>query len=312
MSTDVADQKAPLDEVMMAMDVVDTLRHRQDLALKELDGASKKERLIEKLREIYHNQGIDVPDSILEQGVAALEENRFVYDAPGPSFKRSLAEFYVARRRWGRPVLIVAAVLVLGLGAYFLAYLPYQAHLAEQARIELSETLPAQMQALRDTIFEETKVQTAVSEADGFLQRGQTAAKEGDRVTADAMIAKLTDLRDTLRLQYQLRVVNRDGVRSGFWTFPDVNEDATNYYLVVEAINPDGQALTLPILNEESGETERVAMWGLRVPEAVYNSVADDKQDDGIIEKNIVGEKEPGFLDVNYAVPVLGGAVTRW
>lgn len=312
MSTDAGEHKAPLDEVMMAMDVVDTLRHRQDLALKELDGAAKKDRLIEKLREIYHNQGIEVPDSILEKGVAALEENRFVYEPPGPSFQRSLAEFYVARGKWGKPVLVVLAVLVLGLGAYFLAYLPYQAHLAEQARIEITETLPNEMQALRDTIFDETKVQSAVTEADGYLKRGLTAAKEGDRETVDGMVQKLTELRDTLRLQYELKVVNRDGVRSGFWTFPDVNEDATNYYIVVEAIDPDGNALTLPVLNEENGETERVAMWGLRVSEAVYNSVAADKQDDGIIEKNIVGQKQPGFLDVNYAVPVLGGAVTRW
>jgi hypothetical protein len=101
-------------------------------------------------------------------------------------------------------------------------------------------------------------------------------------------------------------------VQSGFWTFPEVNTDATNYYIVVEAIDPDGEALTLPILNEESGETEEVAMWGVRVPESVYNAVAADKQDDGIIQANEVGRKSDGFLDVEYQIPVLGGAVTRW
>jgi hypothetical protein len=115
-----------------------------------------------------------------------------------------------------------------------------------------------------------------------------------------------------LRQQYVLRVVNRPGVKSAFWTFPEVNTDATNYYVVVEAIDPDGDTLSLPILNEESGETETVEMWGVRVPEVVYQQVAQDKLDDGIIEQNQVGIKEYGFLDVTYYVPILGGAVTRW
>jgi hypothetical protein len=68
----------------------------------------------------------------------------------------------------------------------------------------------------------------------------------------------------------------------------------------------------LPILNEENGETEVVATWGVRVPEAVYDSVVADKQDDGIIQNNEVGRKSDGFLDVEYNVPVSGGAVTQW
>ena len=50
----------------------------------------------------------------------------------------------------------------------------------------------------------------------------------------------------------------------------------------------------------------------MRVPESVFRSVEADKQDDGIIQRNIMGIKQFGFLDVDYAVPVLGGAVTKW
>ena len=81
---------------------------------------------------------------------------------------------------------------------------------------------------------------------------------------------------------------------------------------MVEALDPDGATLSLPILNEESGETETVSMWALRVPESVYNAVSADKLDDGIIQANLVGRKSDGFLDVQYAMPVLGGAVTQW
>ena len=84
-------EKAPLDDVMLAMDVVDTLRHNQDLVARELAGEARETQLIERLRTIYHQQGIEVTDAILKQGVAALEESRFVYTPPKPisSIKKS-------------------------------------------------------------------------------------------------------------------------------------------------------------------------------------------------------------------------------
>ncbi|HUH76778.1 MAG TPA: DUF6384 family protein [Devosia sp.] len=48
------------------------------------------------------------------------------------------------------------------------------------------------------------------------------------------------------------------------------------------------------------------------MPETVYEAVRTDKLDDGIIQANEVGRKSDGFLDVEYSVPVLGGAVTQW
>jgi hypothetical protein len=313
MSTTTATaEKAPLDEVMLAMDVVDTLRHRQDLVERELAGDAREKQLIEKLREIYQQQGIEVTDAVLMEGVKALDESRFVYTPPKPSLGVSLAKLYVGRKRWGPAALAIALILVVGLGGYFFAYRPYQQAQVEGARVELSEKLPAQMDALYQSIFEETKVQQAVTEAEQVRTRGKTAAAEGDRTGAEQAIASLTGLRDQIRQEYQLRIVNREGQKTGFWTFPEINTAATNYYVVVEAIGDDGKPLTLPVTNEENGETESVAIWGVRVPESTYRSVENDKKDDGILQRNILGLKEYGFLDVDYVMPVLGGAVTRW
>ena len=303
---------APLNEVMLAMDVVDTLRHRQDLVTRELAGTNRKERLVERLRTIYKEQGIDVPDHILLEGVAALEEDRFVYTQSASGFKRKLAELYVSRSSWGKWVVGTALILTLALGTYFFAYLPYQANQREQARIELSEEMPAQMQALYQSIFNETKVQAPVAEARELLSRGQSAAREGDREQAVSVIQELTRIRDTLRQVYAIKVVNREGVRSGFWTFPEINRTATNYYIVVEALTKDGEVLNLDIENEETGIVENVKMWGLRVPQSVYNSISADKRDDGIIQRNLVAQKEFGYPEPKYLIPVSGGAVTRW
>ena len=311
MST-AAGARPPLDDVMLAMDVVDTLRHRQDLVERELSGEAREKQLIDKLRQIYHEQGIEVTDAILREGVAALAESRFIYTPPRPGLGTTLARFYVGRKKWGPAALAIGLILLIGLGGYFLAYKPFQASQAEAARVELSEKLPAEMDALYQSIFNETKVQQAAVEADELRNRGRAAAAEGNRTAALGAIEDLTALRDTLRQEYNLRIVNRQGTQSGFWTFPEVNTEAANYYVVVEALDPDGETLSLPILNEESGVTETVSIWGVRVPEQVYRSVEADKRDDGIIQRNIVGIKQYGFLEVDYTVPVLGGAVTRW
>jgi hypothetical protein len=294
------------------MDVVDTLRHQENLVTRELDEDRREQELLDRLRAMYKSQGIDVPERILVEGVKGMKESRFVYTPPRPSLGVTLARIYVSRGRWMRPLLVVAAILVVALGGYYGVYQPYQAWRGEQARIELQEGLPAQMDALYQTIYEETKVQQAVTQAEELRTHGKTAAAEGNRTAAEAALTGLRALRDTLRREYQLLVVNREGVKSGFWTFPEINTAATNYYIVVEALDADGNALSLPVLNEETGKTETVSMWGVRVSESVYKAIEADKRDDGIIQRNLVGRKDYGFLDVTYAMPVLGGAVTRW
>ena len=312
MSTTTATEKAPLDEVMLAMDVVDTLRHRQDLVERELLGEAREKQLIDRLREIYHQQGIEVTDAVLAEGVKALDESRFTYTPPKPGFGVSLAKLYVSRKKWGPAAIGVILLLTIGLGGYFLAYKPFQDAQVEGARVELSEKLPAQMDALYQTIFEETKVQQAATNAEALRERGKTAAAEGNRPGAEQAITQLTALRDRIRQAYQLKIVNRQDQKTGFWTFPEVNTAATNYYVVVEAVGDDGKALTLPVTNEENGQTENVAIWGVRVPESTYKAVEADKKDDGIVQRNVLGIKEYGFLDVDYVMPVMSGAVTRW
>ena len=311
--SDVAQKPgAPLDEVMLAMDVVDTLRHRQDLVTRELDGAAREKQLIERLRALYHQQGIEVPDHILREGVAALGEARFSYEPPAPGFGTTLARLYVSRKRWGRTALVAFAALVIAGVGYFGIWQPYSSAQAFQAQQELSEGLPGQMDALRATIFEETKVQQAVTQADTLVARGKAFAAEGNRSGAETIVGELTDLRELLRQQYTLRIVgDLDGL-SGFWRTPNNNTDATNFYLVVEALDPNGNPVSLPVLNEETNRTDVVSTWGVRVPPAVYDAVAADKGDDGIIQANIVARKADGFLESEYLMPVSGGAVTSW
>src|SRR5262245_33618721 len=103
---------------MLAMDVVDTLRHRELVLDRELQADDRDQRLLERLREIYTAQGITVTDEVLAQGVRALREERFVYAGPKPGFGRALATLYVTRARWGKWVGGTATVLIVAALAF--------------------------------------------------------------------------------------------------------------------------------------------------------------------------------------------------
>src|SRR5215468_719560 len=105
-------QPQKLDDVMIAMDVVDTLRHREDLVRRELDEEGREGELIARLRQIYRDQGIEVPDHVLAQGIKALKDSRFVYTPPPPSWKRTLLTLWVKRRTYGKRLALALAALI--------------------------------------------------------------------------------------------------------------------------------------------------------------------------------------------------------
>jgi hypothetical protein len=55
-----------------------------------------------------------------------------------------------------------------------------------------------------------------------------------------------------------------------------------------------------------------VNRFGVRVSPEVFEQVRRDKEDDGIVQRNRMGEKRRGYLDVDYTMPVLGGFILRW
>jgi len=50
----------------------------------------------------------------------------------------------------------------------------------------------------------------------------------------------------------------------------------------------------------------------LRVDQPTFERAVADKQDDGIIQNNVVGRKRRGVLEREYTVPTTGAAITDW
>jgi hypothetical protein len=292
---------------MLAMDVVDTLRHNERLVERELGTDQRDQALIKRLREIYTAQGIEVTDAVLEEGVKALEEKRFHYTPPPTSFQTWLATIYVRRDRWGKPLLIgLALVLIVGLGYRFGT--TYWESRQASVVAEAPELLAGEVEAIRRL----AKDEKALEKTQAIRARAEAAVATGDVTEIEAAMTELRTLRASLDQEYAVRIISRPGERSGVFRIPADNPSAKNYYLVVEAIGTNGEALSLPITSEEDGSTKTVKQWGTRVNEGDYAAVAADKQDDGIIQNRDIGIKERGRLEPRYTIPIPGGTITAW
>ena len=314
LSGDALPDEAPksLDDVMLAMDIVDTLRHREKLIDRELSSEAREAKLITRLKEIYAAQGIDVPDRILADGVKALEEKRFSYEPPKSSLAVSLAKFYIARDRWLKPVLIIVGLAAFITGVWEFGFEAPREAKARQTQIELTETLPNSLASARDNALAQAGTDTAQARIETEYRNGVSAAANGDGDAAREAVSELAKLRHVLAQTYEIRIVSRPGEFSGVFRTHDDDASIRNYYLIVEAVDARGAAQLIEIASEEDQRRGWVTQWGVRVPEAEFNRVAADKQDDQIIQNALIGEKPKGALTPDYSIETSGGAILEW
>ncbi|MEM9670035.1 MAG: DUF6384 family protein [Pseudomonadota bacterium] len=307
---DHEDQK--LDDVLLAMDVVDTLRHREKMVARELDEEEREAELLSRLKEIYVAQGIEVPERILKDGVAALKEQRFAYTPPRNSLPVRLARIYIARDRWIKPVVVSVTALVAALGAYEFGVARPERLRAEDVRIEVTETLPNQLNALRAEIQDIAAEADVDALAETLYQDGLAALEDNKPDDARDLIRELETLKADIARTYEVRVRYANGARSGVFRIPENRPGQRNYYLIVEAVDPRGNLIEVPIFDEERQTQRRATRWGQRVSQAVFNRVAEDKQDDQIIQNDVIGAKPSGRLKPAYTVETPGGAILEW
>ncbi len=419
----------PFSDVMLAMDIADTIRHRERIVEQELSAEDREKALFDKVKATYASQGIEVSDATIREAIQAIEDERFAYKAPKETLFTKFAHAYINRSKWGKGITALLAIVALAWGITWAVFtLPQQHKLNKQAnalnhsiaeantseeslqarldalveelnratepqgselndlfqrqkqtsfellktaathidiarplrltsdfdgdafkdassansgalaidqvdrqKYQLSQAktkldeaeqsikqlhqlnlLPNELINLRNQAVDIAKTMKAQSLAQTFYQNGLAAIKGLDIKSANNATTDLKDLIDDLQLSYQLKIVYRHGERTGVWREPKINSSARNYYIVVEAIDKNGNKITVPIVNEETGKISRASKWGLRVEKSIYDQVARDKQDDGIVQNHIFGNKEIGKIAVDYRFPTTGKAITSW
>ncbi|MGU3402075.1 DUF6384 family protein [Methylobacterium brachiatum] len=304
----------PLDEVLLAMDAVDAIRHERNSVAKDLSEDEARAELVRRVRSQYEAQGIQVSDALIEEAIRAQDEKRFVFVPPADSLQVRLGRLYATRRLWARKAALLSAA-ALGIGLAPVAVL----HLADQSRRsaesvavdERQHVIPDRIAAMLATVDREAREQEPKIKAAAFAQAARNALSANDPTRARAELAAADRMVEEMRLAYEVRIVTGPHKASGFWRVPRDNPGARNYYLVVEAAGPNGP-LPRRILNEETNKVDTVTKWGVRVPDEVFEAVRRDKADDGIISNKLVGVKEAGRLSIDWRMAVRDGAVTKW
>ena len=300
----MVEEPRKLDDVMMAMDVVDTLRHRTRIVDMELNESAREEQLVTRLKEIYGAQGIEVPDRILKDGVKALAEQRFVYKPPRDTFSVKLAKAYVNRKRWlPQTVTAVGLLAAIAVGFQLLVFGPMNAEWQNMPTTISAELAEGQALAM-DPVID--------AQLASLAAEGQRAVANGDRDGARTQLKTMQGMNDQLAQEYDIRIVSRPDEDTGFWRQANDQPNAMNYYLVVEAVAPGGRVLKVPIRSVEEQTTESVSMWAQRVDKATFDRVAAEKQSNGMVVNDILGRKARGELEPAFDTPVPGGAITEW
>lgn len=402
---------AELQDALLTMDVVDQLRYRNAEMKALADSGHDKAALKRRLLELYRSQGIEVSDEILEAGIQAQREQRYLYTAPR-GWKAWLARRWIDRARllkWALAVVLALLVLValLVMARSFGAFvhdinvqnnvqaLNDKVAAQQQEAVAARALLAAQEQALQGLLPRASasgdrlqplteSAQAALAEAqrhfaelpaamaalptlvrkDKLTRLSSGGSATGERAAAQveqhrlAAAQRLANARDTLpalteRVNILVQAVeaselldttntaakaarltpDAEQVRARAYTGGDVALRAGDMAAAGQAVATlkelIGSADTLAALNERlaqlkadglatgvAGEDrkrfERALDQAARLIQATYSRVAADKQDNGIIEDDLIGSKPRGSLSPRFRMPTTGGYITEW
>ena len=163
------------------------------------------------------------------------------------------------------------------------------------------------------------------SEVSAQLERwtaqSEALARGGDLPELQKLAREVAERRDQLDDEYSISVVLGQQSRSAFErNFTDERgKRISGYYVIVQALDPQGRVVRRRIINAETGATEQVDTWAERVPQAVYERLKADKLADGILNETRFAEKRPGQFEDQVVMPgsdgqplVRDAQITKW
>ena len=148
---------------------------------------------------------------------------------------------------------------------------------------------------------------------DALALAAATAAAGLDAARVGQLAAQAEALLDFARLPLTIAVADREGVRSGV----ERNDNASggkSWYLIVEAVDTDGNNVEVPVRNAETGESTWTGIYGVRVSREQYQAVKAEKQSTARVASRDMGSKPANSLTVRYVhtLKAQPDMITEW
>lgn len=329
-----------VDEMLRVMDVSTELRKQRETVEKEFAVDETRAMLRERLLAATSITGERVSEVEVDTAIAQYFDTLYTYREPPRSMNVTLAHLYV--RRGQLSVTMVMVLALTGVGWYMLhssagafsrtARSSRQAVQQATSPADLSKRLQnnAKERAaeLEQSVREMTDRIRAVARDAGIPQEIKRLLGELDVAKQQLDVKSLTDLSqrtmsllNQLNEVYEVRIVSGANDKSGidrYFTDAD-GKRVSGYYVIVEARDASGQALTRTIRSAETDQVERVTRWAERVPQEVYDRIRADKKADGVLDETLFAVKQRG--DRNEEIKLVGsdtqplarlGQITKW
>lgn len=324
-------------DMLRIMDVASTLRRGRETAEAQLDVATAKERLRERLLATAAAAGEAVTPAEVDAAIERYFATQHTYADPPPSWRRFLAHLWVLRL--GCLTLLILFAIVVGGSIWLVGTIAGKSPGTSTSRTAVESTAPPVNPPPRQppapqpeaglaaawTAFQQVAAAAAKLAADDDARaRVQSASAVGEAAHAASDLGRLQQARQRidelvtrLEEEYTVTVVDRPGERSGIDRYFDGK--LSGYYLIVEAKTADGRALSRRITSGETKRASNVTKWGEQIPEAVWQRIVADKKADGVVDEALFARKERGrhdetvVLDDGKGKPLRRGRqITEW
>ncbi|MBI5850551.1 MAG: hypothetical protein HZB39_05855 [Planctomycetes bacterium] len=279
-------------EMLRIMDVATALRQSRELAEQELALDETKSRLRERLRAAALESGDAVNDAEIDTAIDQYYASLHTFAEPTRGLRVFVARAWVRRTSFA----IATGAVLIALTAIWGLF--------------LRETDP--WAPLNRTLERARAVATddAARSAIAALEREAGPAHANhDFAALERLAPRVGGLLATLDEEYELHVVSRQGELSGIDAYftDDRGTRSAGWYLIVEARTSGGAVLERTVRDAEQQRDVRVRKWGEQVDKAVYDRIAADKQQDGIVDESLFARKRRGALSEVVVMPGIDG-----
>lgn len=344
--------------MLRIMDVASALRRERETAEAQLDAATARARLRDRLLATAAAAGEAVTPAEVDAAIAHYFAEQHRYADPPNGLKNFLAHCWVQR--------IGCLFLLILLGTFTLVVLwvanaftgspakpvvapprvavpdpkpapvvppPVVTPPIVQTPVEAPKPAPpvespkppaedlatvwAKFQAAAAAAREMAIDDVARASVDQVVKLGRLHHEAQNLERLKAARSELGEVATRLAEEYTVTIVDRPGEKSGFERL--YNGRVSGYYLVVEALDRNGNALRRSIVNVETKSRDTVTKWGEEVEQDVFERIVADKQKDGVVDENLVARKVRGSMEEQFVLddgrgrPIpKGRRVTKW
>lgn len=300
----VVEQSRSLKTMLSVMDLASELRGQRERAKTLIDLDGERETIKKKILDSAKISGEDLTDDELNRALDAYYQGLRRFKTPEEGISHKLARLYIKRSKYGLilglPLLLLLGIAVstFSVASYFESRKLNQ--IVEASKRSLNHYEQIKLIAKNPQLV--SKASSLNSELD-LIQRNASAQSDNTEILdtnllrAEKIEKELAAISRALSSEYQVRIVNKSGQKSGIDRYYGSGDKSAGYYLILEAIDELGRVREMSILNKETGKVNVVKKWGEAVPKETFLRIAADKSDNGIIDNDLYGLKSRGYLD---------------